>query len=169
MPYIKPKYVIVSLFTSISSPCVDPIPKFNDCFFYAPLPAWPIEPWVAGAFVFLYKHRSASIQRLRVKHPQTRPSHLTIAKEWKKKWFGNISLFFVSTERCLWSTALCLPTRSSSSPSPRRPRRERARAGEDLEIKGEFIVSRIYRMPIYRTFLYIEEYIVSNLPYRVSR
>ena len=35
--------------------------------------------------------------------------------------------------------------------------------------KDEFIVSRIYRMPIYRTFLYIEEYIVSNLPYRVSR
>ena len=35
--------------------------------------------------------------------------------------------------------------------------------------KDEFIVSRIYRMPIYRTFSYIEEYIVSNLPYRVSR
>ena len=37
------------------------------------------------------------------------------------------------------------------------------------ESKDEFIVSRIYRMPIYRTFSYIEEYIVSNLPYRVSR
>ena len=35
--------------------------------------------------------------------------------------------------------------------------------------KDEFIVSRIYRMPIYRTFSYIEKYIVSNLPYRVSR
>ena len=35
--------------------------------------------------------------------------------------------------------------------------------------KDEFIVSRIYRMPIDRTFLYIEEYIVSNLPYRVSQ
>ena len=35
--------------------------------------------------------------------------------------------------------------------------------------KDEFIVSRIYRMLIYRTFLYIEEYIVSNLPYWVSR
>ena len=34
--------------------------------------------------------------------------------------------------------------------------------------KDEFIVSRIYWMPIYRTFSYIEEYIVSNLPYRVS-
>ena len=56
------------------------------------------------------------------------------SKRVKKRWFGNISLFFVSTERCLWSTALCLPTRSSSSPSPRRPRRERARAGEHLEI-----------------------------------
>ena len=37
------------------------------------------------------------------------------------------------------------------------------------QAKDEFIVSRIYRMPIYRTFLYIEEYIVSILPYRVSR
>ena len=35
--------------------------------------------------------------------------------------------------------------------------------------KDELIISRIYRMPIYRTFSYIEEYIVSNLPYRVSR
>ena len=34
--------------------------------------------------------------------------------------------------------------------------------------KDEFIASRIYRRPIYRTFLYIEEYIVSSLPYRVS-
>ena len=31
--------------------------------------------------------------------------------------------------------------------------------------KGEIIVSRNYRMPIYRTFQYIEEYIVSNVPY----
>ena len=37
------------------------------------------------------------------------------------------------------------------------------------QAKDKFIVTRIYRMPIYRTFLYIEEYIVSNLPYRVSR
>ena len=33
----------------------------------------------------------------------------------------------------------------------------------------QLIVSGIYRMPRYRTFLYIEQYIVSNLPYRVSR
>mgnify|MGYP003328900536 CR=1 FL=1 len=38
-----------------------------------------------------------------------------------------------------------------------------------VKTKGEFIVSRNYRMPIYRTFQYIEEYIVSNLPYWVSR
>ena len=31
------------------------------------------------------------------------------------------------------------------------------------------IVPRNYRMPIYRDFQYIEEYIVSNLQYRVSR
>ena len=35
--------------------------------------------------------------------------------------------------------------------------------------RAEIIVSKNYRMPIYRTFQYIEEYIVSNLPYRVSR
>ena len=33
----------------------------------------------------------------------------------------------------------------------------------------EFIVSRNYRMPIYRTFQHIEKNIVSNLQYRVSR
>ena len=38
-----------------------------------------------------------------------------------------------------------------------------------LLISDELIVSGIYRMPRYRTFSYIEEYIVSNLPYRVSR
>ena len=35
--------------------------------------------------------------------------------------------------------------------------------------RAEIIVSRNYRMPIYRNFQYIEEYIVSNLPNRVSR
>ena len=38
----------------------------------------------------------------------------------------------------------------------------------NIGLKDEFIVSRIYRMLIYGTFLYIEEYIVLNLPYRVS-
>ena len=35
--------------------------------------------------------------------------------------------------------------------------------------RGELIVSRNYRMPIYRTFQIIEENIVSNLQYRVFR
>ena len=38
-----------------------------------------------------------------------------------------------------------------------------------ISIRAEFIVSRNYRMPIYRDFQNIEEYIVSNLQYRVSR
>ena len=36
-------------------------------------------------------------------------------------------------------------------------------------IKGELIVSRNYRMPIYRDFQRIKEYIVSHLQYRVSQ
>ena len=39
----------------------------------------------------------------------------------------------------------------------------------EIWTKDDFIVSRIYRMPIYRTFSYIEEYIVLNLPYLVFR
>ena len=38
-----------------------------------------------------------------------------------------------------------------------------------VSIRDEFIVSRNYRMPIYRTFQHIEKNIVSNLQYRVSR
>ena len=38
-----------------------------------------------------------------------------------------------------------------------------------MRIRDELIVSRNYRMPIYRDFQHIEEYIISNLPYRVSR
>ena len=38
-----------------------------------------------------------------------------------------------------------------------------------LSTRGGHIVSRNYRMQIYRTFQYIEEYTVSNLPYRISR
>ena len=36
-------------------------------------------------------------------------------------------------------------------------------------VRDELIVSRNYRMPIYRTFQHIEKNIVSNLQYRVSR
>ena len=39
----------------------------------------------------------------------------------------------------------------------------------DSNIRGELIISRDYRMPIYRTFQIIEENIVSNLQYPVFR
>ena len=38
-----------------------------------------------------------------------------------------------------------------------------------VAIRDEWIVSRNYRMPIYRTFQHIEKNIVLNLQYRVSR
>ena len=44
--------------------------------------------------------------------------------------------------------------------------KEPLKTAAPIQSKDEFIVSRIYRMPIYRTFSYIEEYIVSSLQYR---
>ena len=41
--------------------------------------------------------------------------------------------------------------------------------GTYIGTRAEIILSRHYQMPVYWTFQYNEEYIVSNLPYQVSR